>query len=194
MGPVAHVRSREISIKTVPGRHRARIPGIWPKLWWISISSRIPTTRDVHQRPGRAEGPAVGVENSRISTKLWPDAQNPCPRYEYLPGPGTCSCLSVRGMSWTRSLRLCLFSGFSVVLPRFPPPAKQCYRFSKSGVPLSVRERPIVRQAVQVACPPPPSPFETLHHVVVIQTPADGPIPVCLLLTPCPEGLRSLSG
>ena len=126
--------------------------------------------------------------------KLWPDAQNPCPRCGYLPGPGTCSCLSVRGMSWTRSLRFCLFSGFSVVLPRFPPPTKQCYRFSKSGVPLSVRERPIVRQAVQVACPPPPSPSETLHHVVVIQTPADGPIPVCLLLTPCPEGLRSLSG
>ena len=36
------VRGWEISISTFPARHRAMMPGIWPKLWRMFVSSVIP--------------------------------------------------------------------------------------------------------------------------------------------------------
>ena len=57
---------------------------------------------------------------------------------------------------------------------------------SKSGAPLSVRHRHIVRQAAQVACPQPPSPLSHQRFVAcrssqpAPQAPTEGPVPVCV--------------
>ncbi len=77
-----------ISISTFPGRHRARIPGIWPELWWISVSSGVPTTCDYRE--------SWEFQRKRLSTKVtarFSDARNPCPMtarkggYGYFPAP-----------------------------------------------------------------------------------------------------------
>ena len=71
------IRGREVSISTLPAHHRARIPGIWPKLWWISVSTGTPTTKN------RAFGPAFGesweFQTKRISTKVPASCQESLP-------------------------------------------------------------------------------------------------------------------
>ncbi len=37
------VRGWELSMYTFPARHRARFPGVWAEIWWMFVSSGIPT-------------------------------------------------------------------------------------------------------------------------------------------------------
>ncbi len=81
---LSKIRGREVSISTLPARHRARIPGIWPELWWISVSSGIPATGPI-QRGAVKEHAAAPCQHIRPPSPTSWAVQRPMPSGD--PGP-----------------------------------------------------------------------------------------------------------